>query len=89
MTGVAVSPKKEFGLDNPFPYLDNIQTLAVARHRQEGSIRGESSPALLAIGVAAKPVRGVGATETENVNWLSHGWKADSLVQRPAVRLRI
>ena len=33
---MAVSPKKEFGLDNPFPYLDNIQTPAVARHRRGG-----------------------------------------------------
>ena len=29
------------------------------------------------------------ATETENTIWLSHGWEADSLVQRPVVRLWI
>jgi len=29
------------------------------------------------------------AIEIEAANWLLHGWKADSLVQRPVVQLRI
>jgi len=28
-------------------------------------------------------------TEIEAANWFLHGWKADSLVQRPVVQLRI
>jgi len=55
---VAVSPKKGICLDNPYPYLDNIQTPAVAPPPPRGVVRSYITPSpLLAVGIRSQSLQ--------------------------------